>query len=68
MTATGRWASTSIDPSRNDPLFERSVWEERREPPDIDVDFEHERRKIVTQLVYKTYGRHWAARCAIVIR
>ena len=40
---------TSIDPERNDLLFERFVSEERREPPDIDVDFEHERREIVMQ-------------------
>jgi DNA polymerase III alpha subunit len=42
---------TSIDPARNDLLFERFVSEERREPPDIDVDFEHERREIVMQWV-----------------
>ena len=42
---------TSIDPERNDLLFERFVSEERREPPDIDVDFEHERREIVMQWV-----------------
>ena len=49
---------TSIDPDRNDLLFERFVSEERREPPDIDVDFEHERREIVMQWVFDTYGRH----------
>ncbi|MEZ0212808.1 MAG: PHP domain-containing protein, partial [Xanthobacteraceae bacterium] len=43
---------TSIDPGRNDLLFERFVSEERREPPDIDVDFEHERREIVMQWVF----------------
>ena len=59
---------TSIDPSRNDLLFERFVSEERREPPDIDVDFEHERREIVIQWVYETYGRHRAALCSTVIR
>ena len=48
---------TSIDPDRNDLLFERFVSEERREPPDIDVDFEHERREEVIQWVYETYGR-----------
>ena len=59
---------TSIDPSRNDLLFERFVSEERREPPDIDVDFEHERRETVIQWVYETYGRNRAALCATVIR
>ena len=48
---------TSVDPDRNDLLFERFVSEERREPPDIDVDFEHERREQVIQWVYETYGR-----------
>ncbi|MES2035208.1 MAG: error-prone DNA polymerase [Pseudomonadota bacterium] len=59
---------TSIDPGRNDLLFERFVSEERREPPDIDVDFEHERREIVLQWVYETYGRTHAALCSTVIR
>lgn len=59
---------TSIDPGRNDLLFERFVSEERREPPDIDVDFEHERREIVIQWVYDTYGRDRAALCSTVIR
>jgi error-prone DNA polymerase len=59
---------TSIDPERNDLLFERFVSEERREPPDIDVDFEHERREIVLQWVFDTYGRDHAALCATVIR
>ncbi|MGH6811399.1 MAG: error-prone DNA polymerase [Methylocella sp.] len=58
---------TSIDPERNDLLFERFVSEERREPPDIDVDFEHERREIVMQWVFDTYGRDHAALCATVI-
>jgi len=57
---------TSIDPSRNDLLFERFVSEERREPPDIDVDFEHERREQVIQWVYDTYGRQRAALCSVV--
>jgi error-prone DNA polymerase len=48
---------TSIDPARNDLLFERFVSEERCEPPDIDVDFEHERREIVMQWIFDTYGR-----------
>ena len=59
---------TSIDPERNDLLFERFVSEERREPPDIDVDFEHERREIVMQWVYETYGRDHAALCSVVVR
>ena len=59
---------TSIDPDRNDMLFERFVSVERREPPDIDVDFEHERREIVMQWVFDTYGRDHAALCATVIR
>src|ERR1700750_2572608 len=59
---------TSIDPERNDLLFERFVSQERREPPDIDVDFEHERREEVIQWVYNTYGRHRAALCSTVIR
>ena len=59
---------TSINPARNDLLFERFVSEERREPPDIDVDFEHERREIVMQWVFDTYGRDRAALCATVIR
>jgi error-prone DNA polymerase len=59
---------TSIDPERNDLLFERFVSEERREPPDIDVDFEHERREEVMQWVFETYGRNHAALCSTVIR
>jgi error-prone DNA polymerase len=59
---------TAIDPERNDLLFERFVSEERREPPDIDVDFEHERREIVMQWVFDTYGRDHAALCSTVIR
>jgi error-prone DNA polymerase len=59
---------TSIDPARNDLLFERFVSEERREPPDIDVDFEHERREIVMQWVFDTYGWDHAALCSTVIR
>lgn len=54
---------TSIDPERNDLLFERFVSQERDEPPDIDVDFEHARRETVMQWIFETYGRH---RCAIV--
>ena len=59
---------TSIDPARNDLLFERFVSEERREPPDIDVDFEHERREIVMQWIFDQYGRDHAALCSTVIR
>jgi error-prone DNA polymerase len=59
---------TSIDPERNDLLFERFVSEERREPPDIDVDFEHERREVVMQWVFETCGRNHAALCSTVIR
>lgn len=59
---------TSIDPGRNDLLFERFVSQERKEPPDIDVDFEHERREEVIQWVYNSYGRTRAALCSTVIR
>ncbi|MBY5904178.1 error-prone DNA polymerase [Rhizobium leguminosarum] len=59
---------TSIDPSTNDLLFERFVSQERDEPPDIDVDFEHERREEVIQWIYQTYGREKAALCATVTR
>src|SRR5579871_4618747 len=58
---------TSIDPDRNDLLFERFISQERREPPDIDVDFEHERRETVMQWVFDTYGRDRAALCSTVI-
>ncbi len=59
---------TAIDPVRSNLLFERFVSAERREPPDIDVDFEHERREDVIQWVYETYGHDRAALCATVIR
>ncbi len=59
---------TPIDPVRMDLLFERFVSAERGEPPDIDVDFEHERREEVIQWIYATYGRERAALCATVIR
>ncbi len=59
---------TAIDPGQNNLLFERFVSEERREPPDIDVDFEHERREEVIQWVYEHYGRSHAALAATVIR
>jgi error-prone DNA polymerase len=58
---------TSVDPNKNDLLFERFISEERKEPPDIDVDFEHERREEVIQHIYQKYGRHRAALCATVI-
>ncbi len=58
---------TSVDPSEHDLLFSRFVSEERNEPPDIDVDFEHERREDVMQYVYRRYGRHRAAIVATVI-
>ncbi|MEX2742072.1 error-prone DNA polymerase [Rhizobium mongolense] len=59
---------TSIDPDTNDLLFERFVSQERDEPPDIDVDFEHERREEVIQWIYKTYGHDKAALCSTVTR
>ena len=59
---------TSIDPTEANLLFERFVSPERKEPPDIDVDFEHERREEVLQWIYDTYGRERAALCATVIR
>ncbi|MGR9207512.1 error-prone DNA polymerase (plasmid) [Rhizobium leguminosarum] len=59
---------TSIDPEANDLLFERFVSQERDEPPDIDVDFEHERREEVIQWIYKTYTHQKAALCATVTR
>ncbi len=59
---------TSIDPVRQGLLFERFISEERREPPDIDVDFEHERREEVIQWIYETYGRTRSALTAVVSR
>jgi error-prone DNA polymerase len=58
---------TEVDPSRFDLLFERFVSAERNEPPDIDVDFEHERREEVIQYVYAKYGREHAGIAATVI-
>jgi error-prone DNA polymerase len=58
---------TAVDPIKVDLLFERFVSPERREPPDIDVDFEHERREEVIQHVYEKYGRHRAGIAATVI-
>ncbi len=59
---------TAIDPVQGNLLFERFISAERREPPDIDVDFEHERREEVIQWIFDTYGRDRAALCATVIR
>ena len=58
---------TAVDPAMNNLLFERFISEERREPPDIDVDFEHERREEVIQHIYKKYGRERAGIAATVI-
>ena len=58
---------TEVDPERADLLFERFISAERREPPDIDVDFEHERREEVIQYIYKKYGRERAGIAATVI-
>ena len=58
---------TSVDPDRSQPLFERFISEARGEPPDIDVDFEHERREEVIQHIYARYGRTRAGLTAAVI-
>ena len=60
---------TAVDPTRpkHDVLFARFISRERDEPPDIDVDFEHERRELVMQYIYRRYGRERAAICATVI-
>ena len=58
---------TAADPSKTDLLFSRFLSRERKEPPDIDVDFEHERREEVMQYVFKRYGRHRAGITATVI-
>ena len=58
---------TSVDPAQCELLFERFISEERKEPPDIDVDFEHERREEVIQHIYQQYGREHAGLCATVI-
>jgi error-prone DNA polymerase len=60
-------AITNVDPTEIDLLFERFVSPERKEPPDIDVDFEHERREEVIQYVYARYGRDRAGLAATVI-
>ena len=58
---------TAVDPARMNMLFERFLSKERNEPPDIDVDFEHERREEVIQYIYRKYGRERAALAATVI-
>ncbi len=58
---------TSVDPAEQELLFERFISLDRDEPPDIDVDFEHERREEVIQHIYKKYGRQRAGLCATVI-
>ncbi len=58
---------TEVDPARTNMLFERFISRDRDEPPDIDVDFEHERREEVIQYVYRKYGRDRAALAATVI-
>jgi len=58
---------TEVDPSRIETLFERFISRQRNEPPDIDVDFEHQRREEVIQYIYRKYGRERAALAATVI-
>jgi len=58
---------TEVDPARGNLLFERFISKERNEPPDIDVDFEHQRREEVIQYIYNKYGRLRAALTAVVI-
>lgn len=58
---------TEVDPTRTKLLFERFVSAERKEPPDIDLDFEHQRREEVIQYIYRKYGRHRAAMTGVVI-
>ncbi|MGD9982193.1 MAG: error-prone DNA polymerase [Hyphomonadaceae bacterium] len=58
---------TAVNPAKSELLFERFVSEERGEPPDIDVDFEHERREEVIQYIYKKYGRDRAGLAATLI-
>ena len=58
---------TEVNPAESDLLFARFISANRGEPPDIDVDFEHERREEVIQYIYRRYGRHRAAICATVI-
>ena len=58
---------TELDPARSNLLFERFISRERQEPPDIDVDFEHQRREEVIQYIYRKYGRERTAIAATVI-
>ncbi|HEV2594509.1 MAG TPA: error-prone DNA polymerase [Sphingomicrobium sp.] len=58
---------TAVDPATSDLLFERFISKERKEPPDIDVDFEHERREEVIQHIYNKYGRDRAGIAATII-
>ena len=58
---------TSVNPEICTMVFERFISEARNEPPDIDVDFEHERREEIIQYIYKKFGRYKAAICATVI-
>lgn len=58
---------TSVDPTKVDLLFERFISEERKEPPDIDVDFENIRREEVIQYIYEKYGRHHAGIAGVVV-
>ncbi len=58
---------TAVDPARSNLLFERFLSAERKEPPDIDVDFEHERREEIIQAIYERYGRERAAMVSEVI-
>ncbi len=59
---------TAIDPNESDLLFERFVSEDRDEPPDIDVDFEHQRREDIIQWIYSHYGHDKAALCSVISR
>jgi error-prone DNA polymerase len=59
---------TEVDPARMSTLFERFISKERNEPPDIDVDFEHQRREEVIQYLYEKYGRDRAALTSVVIK
>src|SRR6202044_1267202 len=58
---------TEVNPNESKLLFARFISANRNEPPDIDVDFEHERREEVIQYIYERYGRHRAAICATVV-
>jgi error-prone DNA polymerase len=58
---------TAVNPDQTTLLFERFLSEERNEPPDIDIDFEHQRREEVIQYIYRKYGRHRAALTGVVI-